>query len=334
MDANIDTLRPEIFTENTVVNKRRRKAGGGRTQGCEVRGEEVERRRVEPSAMDEREEELHRCARTGNLSRMKFLMLEKNVDVNCADPVGRTALHRAAIAGQTKAVEILLENGAKVDLKTKTGETALMFTCLNLSKDTFETLLRSGADPNLENDARMTPKRRLETSLNPKAKELYQMLPTTEDEKEERGILKTEEENRPQKDKESTPRPELVKIALPHPTVHKGLANLLLAKLEQSENPHEVAKQALLAMQEILYDLCLDNVDIDLDTELSDSECEGETSLRLLSNGGFIPLDSLRKLVRCMSLLWDINGIRILKDRAKEIIKNLDEMIQWAVQLY
>uniref|UniRef100_A0A6U9PWG1 Uncharacterized protein n=1 Tax=Picocystis salinarum TaxID=88271 RepID=A0A6U9PWG1_9CHLO len=284
--------------------------------------------------MDEREEELHRCARTGNLSRMKFLMLEKEVDVNCADPVGRTALHRAAIAGQAKAVEILLENGAKVDLKTKTGETALMFTCLNLSKETFDTLLRSGADPNLENDAGMTPKRRLETSLNPKSKELYQMLPTKEDEKEEIGVLRIEEEHRSEKDKESTPRPELVKIALPHPTVHKGLANLLFAKLEQSDNPHEVAKQALLAMQEILYDLCLDNVDIDLDTELSDSECEGETCLRLLSKGGFIPQDSKRKLVRCMSLLWQINGILILRDCAKEIIRNLDEMIQWAVQLH
>eukprot|EP00963_Diacronema_lutheri_P005528 scaffold431_cov334-Pavlova_lutheri.AAC.43 len=263
---------------------------------------------------------------------MKFLILEKGLDPNRADHVGRTALHRAAIAGQARAVEILLENGAEVDQKTQTGDTALMFSCLNLSKETFQLLLRRGADPDLKNDDGMTPKRRLETSINPKAAELYRMLPTNDEGKEEEMEGDAEEE-RPTNDGRSSPRAELVKIALPHPTVHKGLANLLLAKLEQSENPHEVGREALLAMEEILYDLCLDNVDADLDTELSSRECEGETSLRLLTSEGLIPQDSQPKLVRCMSLLWNIDGIVILRDNAKEIIRILDEVIKWAVQL-
>ena len=50
-------------------------------------------------------------------------LLEKGCVVDGADKDGWTALHRAAIKGSLDVVDILVDNGAKLDAKTKKGET-------------------------------------------------------------------------------------------------------------------------------------------------------------------------------------------------------------------
>jgi hypothetical protein len=53
------------------------------------------------------------------------LCIERGVDVNATRDNGQTALHSAAGAGGDAVIKILVENGAKLDLKDKQGLTAL-----------------------------------------------------------------------------------------------------------------------------------------------------------------------------------------------------------------
>jgi len=59
-----------------------------------------------------------------SLAAMK-LALAKGVDVNAINDKGNTALHGAAVRGANQIVQFLFDNGAKLDVKNKTGRTPL-----------------------------------------------------------------------------------------------------------------------------------------------------------------------------------------------------------------
>ncbi len=63
---------------------------------------------------------------------------------------GETALHRAAKAGDLKMVQILLANGARVDLTDQYGETPLHFAIRGRNPEVIRLLLQQGADPDWE----------------------------------------------------------------------------------------------------------------------------------------------------------------------------------------
>jgi ankyrin repeat protein len=64
-------------------------------------------------------------AQDNEVDRMQEF-LNQGVDVDCKDPLtSETALMRAASSGRVEAVKLLLSRGAKVNLRTKSGETAL-----------------------------------------------------------------------------------------------------------------------------------------------------------------------------------------------------------------
>ena len=86
------------------------------------------------------------------------LLLEHGADVNAKDKSGNTALMFAA--GQEeqyikiendKVVRLLLEHGAEVDAKNESGETALMVAASNGYEKTVTLLLEHGADADLRN---------------------------------------------------------------------------------------------------------------------------------------------------------------------------------------
>jgi len=58
---------------------------------------------------------IHTAVRIGDLTKVKAF-LEKGADVNSKDASGQTALHIAALAGHKEIVELLLANGADVDI--------------------------------------------------------------------------------------------------------------------------------------------------------------------------------------------------------------------------
>ena len=77
--------------------------------------------------------------------------LAAGVNVNEPDTFfGETALHRAAKAGDLKMVQILLANGARVDLTDQYGETPLHFAIRGRNPEVIRLLLQQGADPDWE----------------------------------------------------------------------------------------------------------------------------------------------------------------------------------------
>ena len=91
-------------------------------------------------------------AAAARLERVR-LSLEQGLDVNKADPDGRTALMMAAFDGYTDVVELFLDHGAEVDRRDGSGRTGIMYAASGPFPQTVELLARSGADVNLADAA-------------------------------------------------------------------------------------------------------------------------------------------------------------------------------------
>jgi ankyrin repeat protein len=95
---------------------------------------------------------LHWAALYGQTKVMELLLAEK-ADVNSLDEDGFTPLHWAATFNQSEAVKLLLANKANMNLKVpKYGWTALRLAVIHGHMATAEALLNAGADPNLKDD--------------------------------------------------------------------------------------------------------------------------------------------------------------------------------------
>ena len=68
------------------------------------------------------------------------LLISYNVDVNHQDLTGRTAMHVAWRSNKLEIAEILLRNGACIDIKKRDGNNA-METSLNVQKIGLAKLL-------------------------------------------------------------------------------------------------------------------------------------------------------------------------------------------------
>ena len=78
--------------------------------------------------------------------------LAKGVDVNKADKEGNTALMKAAAArDNTEALELLLPIVKNINAQNAKGESALTFAVLSGSPKAVEILLNKGADVNIVN---------------------------------------------------------------------------------------------------------------------------------------------------------------------------------------
>ncbi|XP_071815730.1 ankyrin repeat and BTB/POZ domain-containing protein 1-like isoform X1 [Apostichopus japonicus] len=65
------------------------------------------------------------CCKSGDLSRIKYLVEVKEVDVNIRDKWDSTPLYYACLCGHKELVQFLLECGAKCEAKTFDGERCL-----------------------------------------------------------------------------------------------------------------------------------------------------------------------------------------------------------------
>jgi len=97
---------------------------------------------------------LHRAARHGHKESVE-LLIANGADVNVKDKWGRTPLHFAAAHGHKELVELLIANGADVNAKeSEVGHTPLFFAGLN---DVAEMLIARGADVNAKDKRGDTP---------------------------------------------------------------------------------------------------------------------------------------------------------------------------------
>lgn len=94
-------------------------------------------------------------ARRGDLEGVKSF-LDSGLDPNTRDPRDKensTVLMVAAMVGQTKVIELLLDHRADVDARTNHGRTALMWGAWRGRNEAVKALLAKGADINAVDDA-------------------------------------------------------------------------------------------------------------------------------------------------------------------------------------
>ena len=95
---------------------------------------------------------LHWAALYGQTKVMELLLANK-ADVNSLDEDGFTPLHWAATFNQSDAVKLLLANKANMNIKVaKYGWTPLRLAVIHGHMATAEALLNGGADPNAKDD--------------------------------------------------------------------------------------------------------------------------------------------------------------------------------------
>lgn len=93
-------------------------------------------------------EELMNASLNGQIIIVKDL-IEQEIDLNAADPYGRTALMLAAYNGHTEIARILIQEGAEVTKEDKEGRTALIFAASGPFPEPATLLLNQGAKVDL-----------------------------------------------------------------------------------------------------------------------------------------------------------------------------------------
>jgi uncharacterized protein len=97
------------------------------------------------------------AALQGNSTLIEKLILSYD-DINAPVCDGRTALMLAAFNGHTDILKVLLNAGAKADLKDELGRTALMYASTGPFPEAVKLLLTNGADPNIVDEVeKFTP---------------------------------------------------------------------------------------------------------------------------------------------------------------------------------
>ncbi len=102
------------------------------------------------------------------------VVVELGVDLNTTNETGQTAMHYAAFTGEDEVIQFLADNGAKVDVPDRRGETPWTMAqgissslgsrgSYGIHKSTVDLLLRLGATPRSrqEMDTRTDPSGRL-----------------------------------------------------------------------------------------------------------------------------------------------------------------------------
>ena len=87
---------------------------------------------------------LHLAASCGSTEVIRYLLKDKRVDANITDLQGVTALQRACSRGHAELCAILLQHGARVDIRAQEGMTALHYAASNADPKIVSLLLNWG----------------------------------------------------------------------------------------------------------------------------------------------------------------------------------------------
>lgn len=87
---------------------------------------------------------------SGDINSVKEVLSNHSIDVNSTDYYGETPLFRAIYQDNIELAQLLLDNGADINIKSNNGETILYLSCLNYADlSTINWLLEHGANPNI-----------------------------------------------------------------------------------------------------------------------------------------------------------------------------------------
>jgi hypothetical protein len=101
--------------------------------------------------------EINDAARTGDLPKVKALLKENPALVSSTAFDGWTPLYEAADNGYFAMAEVLIANGAEVDVRSKDGRSPLYLATIYDHRDIVKLFLAHGADPNVKDDDGVTP---------------------------------------------------------------------------------------------------------------------------------------------------------------------------------
>ena len=95
------------------------------------------------------------------------LLLDKGADIAARDRTGLTALHAAAWMNRDIQAGLLLERGAEIDAQDNFGDTALHVAAYRERPQIYVYLLKRGANPDAKNKAGLSPMELAQKSLAP-----------------------------------------------------------------------------------------------------------------------------------------------------------------------
>ena len=84
------------------------------------------------------------------------LLLESGAKVNVRDAERQTPIMRLDDDSDAAMVELLIQHGAKIDLEDKEGNTALILAAENAAAEVIDALIKAGAEVNAANDEGQT----------------------------------------------------------------------------------------------------------------------------------------------------------------------------------
>jgi ankyrin repeat protein len=84
-------------------------------------------------------------------------LVQAGAQLNVADELGNTALHRAVMKGDEGIVLYLIKKGARVRAANKTGETPLHIASAEGQERVVQILIESGASTSAKNTEGQTP---------------------------------------------------------------------------------------------------------------------------------------------------------------------------------
>jgi ankyrin repeat protein len=92
---------------------------------------------------------LMQAAKAGELETARDL-LHRGAALDARSEKGKTALHYAAAHGHVEVVKLLLENGAEIDARDLEWHTPLMLAAIYGCNHTVQALVQAGADPSMK----------------------------------------------------------------------------------------------------------------------------------------------------------------------------------------
>ena len=99
------------------------------------------------------------CGKHWGKLEVAFLLIQKGAKVNVKEKYGRTPLHWASVHGNLEFATLLIQKGAKLDVKNKDGETPLHLVNKSLigKLEVASLLIQKGAKVNVKEKYGRTP---------------------------------------------------------------------------------------------------------------------------------------------------------------------------------
>ncbi|KAM7135650.1 ankyrin repeat domain-containing protein 6 isoform 4-T4 [Molossus nigricans] len=151
---------------------------------------------------------LHRAAVVGNTEVISAL-IQEGCALDRQDKDGNTALHEASWHGFSQSVKLLVKAGANVLAKNKAGDTALHIAASLNHKKVVKILLEAGADGTIVNNAGQTPLETARYHNNPEVALLLTKAPQVLRFSRGRSLRKKRERLKEERRAQSVPRDEV-----------------------------------------------------------------------------------------------------------------------------